>query len=340
MNLKLNDFNFDLPEHLIADKPAVPRDASKILVYKNNEIEFDVFSNIFDYLPSKSVLVFNKSKVYKARLLFKHQGKDLELFFVSDNLDGSYKCMVRPGKFFKENREFELPGGYSAYVLNVNEDGTRVVSIDGLGNLYEYLNEYGQVPLPPYIKVDDANEFESNYQTVYAESSGSVAAPTAGLHFTESLLDDLKSNDVKFEFVDLSIGLGTFAPLKEDDVVNNKLHAEHCEITEDVAERLNRYRDQGYSIISVGTTALRTLQSSFTDKLFSKFCGPTDIFIYPPFDDWSVDGLITNFHLPKSSLFILISAFVGTDEAQRIYRSAIDNELRFYSFGDSSLLIR
>lgn len=340
MNLELKDFDFHLPQELIANEPMVPRDMSSLLFFDGEDLEISKFRDLKSFLPENAVLVFNDTKVYKARLEFRFNDKDVELFFLGETSDGLQRCMVRPGKLFKQGAKFDLPEGIVAMVESVNEDGTRNLALSEEMNLYEYLDRNGQVPLPPYIKTSDSNKFEEQYQTVYAKDSGSVAAPTAGLHFTESLLSDLADSGFIFEYVELQVGLGTFGPLKNESVSDNTLHSEKCRLSQELADRLNGYKAEGRPVISVGTTALRTLQSAFVEGNFVAYDDETDIFIYPPFEDWGVDGLITNFHLPKSSLFILISAFIGCENALKVYKRAIDERLRFYSFGDACLFMR
>lgn len=339
--LKLSDFDFHLPDDLIADKPVSPRDSSSLLFFdkSSHRRELVKFSDILSFLPEKTVLIFNETKVRKARIKF----SGFEVFFLHEVGFNEFEVLVKPGKKFKVGFEFGLPGNIDCRVLKINDDGSRVLKIvrDSF-DLDSYLDEFGEVPLPPYINVDDANKFESDYQTVYAKKSGSVAAPTAGLHFTEDLLDSLSDHGIKFEKVNLQVGLGTFAPLRNENVSDNELHAEFYEIDAGTAERLTNYKSLGFKLICIGTTSLRVLQSCY-DFESNKFIAGnrfTNIFLYPGFDKWVVDGLVTNFHLPKSSLFLLISAFIGVDEAMDLYQFAIENRLRFYSFGDASLLLR
>jgi len=336
------EFDFELPKRLIANEPAVPRDSSRLLVYDASLDALDEsgFSKIGNFLPSDCVLVFNRTKVYKARLIFDNK----ELFFLKDLTGGVFNVMVRPGKYFDVSSTVDLPGGFQAKVLNVNKNGTRNIFIGEDFKLFDYLREYGLTPLPPYINLGekDPNLFESQYQTIYADKVGSVAAPTAGLHFTRDLLDNLSDSGVDFEFVHLDVGLGTFAPLREENLESGKLHEEFFEISPSTAEFLNYAVKNNRKIIAVGTTSLRVLQSSydFDAGIFVPNASSTDIFIRPGFKDFVVDGLITNFHLPRSSLFMLVCAFVGTDNAKRVYKYAIDNKFRFYSFGDACLFLR
>jgi S-adenosylmethionine:tRNA ribosyltransferase-isomerase len=341
-NYSLSDFDFSLPIDLIASHPSNPRDASKLVVFDSNaeDLIFDVFANVFKFLPRKSVLIFNDTKVFKARL----KVKNFEIFFLRKNDDNTYNVLVFPGKKFQIGNKFDLPDQFELIVERVHEDGTRDVRIDPNQNfdMIKYLDKHGQVPIPPYIKAQDPSIFETDYQTVYAREFGSVAAPTAGLHFTPELMSFLESNGVKLEFITLNVGLGTFQPIKTENLNEVKLHSESFNFPFDVAKRLNDYIEQDFSLIAVGTTVLRTLQSCWNSKSHSFISAQrsTDLFISPGFSDWAVKGLITNFHLPKSSLFILISAFIGLDNAKKVYQAAIGERMRFFSFGDACLFLR
>lgn len=342
-NLRLDDFYFELPEKFIAKTPVEPRDFSKLLIFEENQIEEAKFFEIDKFLRKKTVFVLNDTKVIKARLKFRWRGKNCEVFFVKQVLEDRFEVLVRPGKLFRVGEEVLLPGNLSVIVEKIKEDGSRILRIEGDGfELAEYLEKFGEIPLPPYMKNENPNEYEKRYQTVFAKHYGSVAAPTAGLHFTETLMEKLKEIGHEFLFVTLNVGLGTFQPVRVDDIKQHHMHSESFEMTEEVAERLNVLKGEGYEIIPVGTTSLRVLQSSYNweEKKFIKNKGNTDIFIYPGFDRWGVDGVVTNFHLPKSTLFMLVSALVGKKEAKEIYEYAKSNDFRFYSFGDSSLLYR
>ncbi len=328
-NLQLNHFDFDLPDELIAQEPAEPRDSSRLFVHGLGPDKIVSFGDVLENLPENSVLVFNETKVDRSRVIFDLNGKECEIFFLS-----SSEALVRPGKYFKVGDNIELYGS-TVEITGIGEDGVRLINFSG--DLAEFLEQHGQVPLPPYIPKTNPNAYAEKYQTVYAKTPGSAAAPTAGLHFTPELLAELAKRGHTIEKVNLSVGLGTFRPLQDIDA--RKLHEEYFEVTEDVAERLNGYRTEGRPIIAVGTTSLRVLQSVF-DESFHSESGWTDIFIKPGFDNWAIDGLITNFHLPKSSLFVLIAAFVGIEEAHKIYARAIDEKMRFYSFGDACMLYR
>jgi S-adenosylmethionine:tRNA ribosyltransferase-isomerase len=340
---KLESYNFNLPDSLIANSPVEPRDSSKLLIYNNNAIIDSVFYNIANFLPKNAVFILNDTKVIKARLRFKIKDREVELFFVEKISDSDYKVLVRPGKVFKINFEFFIPGGFSCRVVNIDEDGFRIIRIEinlPLFDLNKYLSKYGEIPLPPYIKTDSPSDFNEKYQTVYANQYGSIAAPTAGLHFTSELIEALKSDGFKFEYVTLDVGIGTFMPVKVDNILDHKMHSEMYTMTENTANNLNKYKKEGRFFVCVGTTTLRVLESSFSyeKKLFMPNSKTTDIFIYPGYKNFVVDALLTNFHLPKSTLFMLVSAIVGLDKAKDIYNHAIKNNYRFYSFGDSSLI--
>jgi S-adenosylmethionine:tRNA ribosyltransferase-isomerase len=336
----LKDYDFDLPDSLIAKFPATPRDSSRLLEYKNQAISDLYFYDIVDRVPANTVFILNDSKVVKARLKFKIDGKDVEIFFISNKSNEFIHVLCSPGKLFKKDFCFTLPGGYSAIVSKVLEDGSRVIKVNGVSNLYSYLNTYGETPLPPYINAENPNSFHDSYQTVYAKNYGSVAAPTAGLHFTDSLMSKLKAKGCKFVYVTLNVGLGTFMPVRVDSIRDHKMHSECFNLSSESADLLNDYKEKNYEFVAVGTTSLRVLQSAYDyeKKLF--ICGEseTDIFIYPGFNKFVIDALITNFHLPKSTLFMLVAAIVGIDKGKEIYNHAINKQYRFYSFGDASIL--
>lgn len=340
-NLKLMDFDFDLPEDMIAKEPVFPRDASKLLVYKSGLVVDAIFSDIVDFVPEKTVFILNDTKVIKARLKFKLKGKEVEVFFVKQVSEDSYSVLVRPGKMFKLGDKVILPADLEVEVVEINNDGSRVFKIGDLEfNLIDYLDKHGEIPLPPYMKQENPSKYELSYQTVYAKNYGSIAAPTAGLHFTNELIEVLKCRGAKFLFVTLNVGLGTFQPVRVEKIIDHNMHYESFSITEETAKTLNKYKKEGYKLVSVGTTTLRVLQSSFNFEKSEFECmdSETNIFIYPGFENWVVDGLITNFHLPKSTLFMLIAAIVGLKEAKQIYEHAKINKYRFYSFGDANLL--
>ena len=333
MSYTLSDFDYHLPEELIAQKPAEPRDHSRLLVYNRSDksIQDDFFYNIGNHLPVNTSLVVNNSKVEKCRLLF-NDGKT-EIFVTRAVNDRVLEAMVRPGKKFKPGKEVEMAEGITASTLEIAEDGIRTLKLShSLDD--DRLKPYRHTPFPPYIQRDES--LANRYQTVYAKDEGSKAAPTAGLHFTPGLLKKLKNRGIEKKEVTLHVGLGTFAPVKTERIEDHIMHSEWYQITADQAEALNRSKE----ITAVGTTCVRVLESAPKENgRFIASTGETDIFITPGYEFKSVDHLITNFHLPKSTLLMLIAAFTGFEEMWKIYEHAINEEYRFYSFGDAMLIL-
>lgn len=329
----LSDFDYKLPENLIAQKPATPRDHSKLLIYnrKTRMITDDYFYNIGKYLPENTSLVVNNSKVEKCRLLF-DQGK-VEIFVTKAIDSVTVEAMVRPGKKFKPGKVTALTEDISATTISIADDGIRTIKLSHRLD-DERIRPYKNTPFPPYIERNES--LADRYQTVFAKDIGSKAAPTAGLHFTPELLDKLALQGVEKKEITLHVGLGTFAPVKADRIDEHIMHSEWYRLTAEQATDLNH----SASITAVGTTSVRVLES--TPKEACKFIqatGETNIFITPGYTFKSVDHLITNFHLPKSTLLMLVSAFMGFDEMHRVYRHAIENKYRFYSFGDAMLIL-
>ena len=333
LNHSLSDFDYELPEDLIAQKPAEPRDHSRLLVYnrETGNIKDDVFYNIGRHLPQGTSLVVNNSKVEKCRLLF-NDGK-VEIFITKTVNNRVVEAMVRPGKKFKTGKKVELTDDISAKTLSIAEDGIRRIELSHPLD-HEFLNPFKHTPFPPYIDRDES--LSEKYQTVYAKDLGSKAAPTAGLHFTPGLLKKLQDQGIEIKEVTLHVGLGTFAPVKTENIEDHIMHSEWYQITPGQAKALNRAK----SITAVGTTSVRVLESAQKkDGRFNTCSGETDIFITPGYRFNSVDHLITNFHLPKSTLLMLISAFAGYEETKKIYQHAIRERYRFYSFGDAMLIL-
>jgi len=341
--MKTSDFDFELPESFIAQDPAEPRDMSKLLVFDtaNGQIHHKRFREIGEFLGPEDVLVLNSSKVLPVRLLFDADGAEKEIFVLKDLGDGLCQALVRPGKYFKVGRT----GSFSDVnfeVLEIFEDGTRLIRFEL--HLSEVLAQFGQMPLPPYIS--DSKSLPGQYQTVYAREAGSVAAPTAGLHFTESLLQNLEQNGVEILKVILHVGRGTFLPVSTDLVEEHLMHHEEFELPVAVAEALNNAKALKKRVVAVGTTSVRVLESNFETE-FTAGKGNTDIFIYPGKYQWkAVDRLITNFHLPKSTLIMLVASFLEnkgiadpTQKVIELYEVAKKNNYRFYSFGDGMLII-
>jgi S-adenosylmethionine:tRNA ribosyltransferase-isomerase len=326
----LSDFDYELPEELIAHRPAEPRDHSRLLVYdrSSGEITDARFYEIGRYLHPGTTLVMNNSRVEKARLLFENR----EVFITHGHNNDTVDAMVRPGRKFREGRTVQLADTISAKVLSVAEDGLRTLKFDPpLDNpVYE---TFRHTPFPPYIDADES--LAERYQTVYALHDGSMAAPTAGLHFTRELLESLRKQGFSTAELTLHVGLGTFAPVKTEQIEEHRLHSESWMLTPETAEMLGKARH----ITAVGTTTTRVLESlPGPDRHFREGSGETDIFIRPGYRFRNTDHMITNFHLPKSTLLMMIAAFTGYDEMRRIYRHAINAKYRFYSFGDAMLL--
>lgn len=341
--MKTSDFYYDLPERLIAQTPIEKRDESKMLVFngKDNTIEHKRFYNLVDYLGAGDVLVMNRSKVIPARLYGRREGKEetLEILLLKKLSINSYECLVKPGKKFKVGTTIIFGERLKAEVLSITPAGERIINfIVPEGSTIEAeLDTLGEMPLPPYIK--EKLKDKDRYQTVYAKEEGSSAAPTAGLHFTPELISRLKEKGVQIEEVILHVGLGTFRPVKVEDVTNHTMHTEEYIVSDETAKRLNEAKKQGKRIIAVGTTSVRTLESvAEGDGYIKSGSGSTNIFIYPPYKFKFVDALITNFHLPESTLLMLVSALMGKDNCFKCYAEAIKNEYRFFSFGDSMFI--
>lgn len=327
---KLSDYHFDLPEELIAQTPAFPRDHSRLLVYNRSsgEIIDAHFYDILSFLPDRSTLVVNNSKVEKARLLF----GNVEIFEVQRVNDRVVEAMVRPGRKFKIGKEVDLGEGVAVTVQHVHDDGLRTLHFS-LPLDHPVIEKHRHTPFPPYIEASE--ELASSYQTVYARDEGSKAAPTAGLHFTDELLASIRAASHPIAEVTLHVGLGTFAPVKTDDISEHKMHQEYYSISGEMANVLN----ESSLRVAVGTTSVRVLESAIQNGAYTRSAGSTDIFITPGYAFKGVDALITNFHLPGSTLLMLVSAFAGYEETRRIYRHAIQNRYRFFSFGDAMLIL-
>lgn len=343
--LTTHDFYYDLPEELIAQYPSERRDGCRLMTLskESGKIEHKIFSDIIDYLHPEDMLVVNSSKVIPARLLGKTRktGSDMELLLLRMRDTGEWETLVRPGKRAKVGASFDFSGILSAEVVEVLEDGNRIVKFDydkeKYDSIYAVLDEVGNMPLPPYITKKLENK--DDYQTVYAKTEGSAAAPTAGLHFTRELLDKIKAKGVGYGEVTLHVGLGTFRPVKVDNIEEHLMHSEYFYMPEDVADEINRRRSLGGRIIAVGTTSCRVLESvTDEDGTVRSMSGETAIFIYPGYKFKAVDALITNFHLPESTLIMLVSALAGKDSVMRAYEEAVRERYRFFSFGDCMLI--
>lgn len=341
--MKTSDFDYELPEELIAQTPMEPRDHSRLLVYhrKDGSVEHKHFYDIIDYLNPNDALVINNTKVIPARLLGvkEETGVPVEVLLLRRQNATDWEALVRPGRRLKPGTVCTFGDGLLRCEIldNVEEIGGRIVRFIYDGVFEEILDQLGEMPLPPYIheKLEDPNR----YQTVYAKQEGSAAAPTAGLHFTPELLDRIRAKGITIVPVLLHVGLGTFRPVKEDDVDNHVMHTEFCEVTPEAAETLNRIRSAGGRIVCVGTTSVRTLETMATpDGIVHAGSQDTAIFIKPGVQIKAVDALITNFHLPQSTLLMLISTLMGREEALRVYREAVQERYRFFSFGDAMFI--
>ena len=341
--MKKSDFYYDLPEELIAQTPVEPRNSSRLMKIdrKTGDIVHSRFYNLCDYLKKGDLLVLNDSRVLPARLYGekKDTGSFIEFLLLEQKGDKLWEIICRPGKKAKVGTEFSFGNGIlTAKVIEVKDDGNRIVKFSCEGNFYAVVDEIGQMPLPPYIteKLED----KERYQTVYSKELGSAAAPTAGLHFTKEQLEEIRSMGVDIAYVTLHVGLGTFRPVKEDDILNHKMHSEHYHLSEETAEKINRTKASGGRVIAVGTTSCRTLESmELENGLVKSGDGYTDIFIYPGYKFKLLDGLITNFHLPESTLIMLVSAFLGYENTMNAYKIAVEEKYRFFSFGDAMCIL-
>ena len=340
--MKTADFDYYLPEELIAQTPLEKRDNSRLLILdkKTGNIEHKHFNNIIDYLDKGDVLVLNDTKVMPARLygVKEDTSAGIEVLMLKEIEKDTWECLCKPAKRVKIGTIINFGDGrLKAKCIDVKDEGIRVFELIYSGILYEILDSLGEMPLPPYIheKLKD----KDRYQTVYAKNIGSAAAPTAGLHFTNELLDKIKDKGIIVTYITLHVGLGTFRPVSVDDVSSHKMHSEFYQMDSDTADILNKAKSEGRRIISVGTTSTRTLETIMS--LYNEFkecSGWTDIFIYPGYEFKAINGLITNFHLPKSTLIMLVSALAGKDNIMKAYREAVDKEYRFFSFGDSMFI--
>ncbi len=339
--LKTSDFYYDLPEELIAQTPLEPRDSSRLLVYNRttDEVFHRHFRDVGDYLKPGDLLVVNTTKVYPARIFAytEHGGKVEILLLKRQNLT-DWECLVKPGKKCREGVILVVNEELKAEIISRTDDGGRIVRFIFDGVFEDILSRVGEMPLPPYIheKLKD----KDRYQTVYCKQEGSAAAPTAGLHFTLRLIDELKAKGVEFADVQLNVGLGTFRPVKTDDLEHHKMHTEYYVIDEENAEKINKAKREGRRVIAVGTTSVRTLETVADENGFVKAqSGDTSIFIYPPYKFKCVEGLITNFHLPESTLVMLVSAFASREKILELYNLAVKEKYRFFSFGDAMFII-
>ena len=340
--MKTSDFYYDLPEELIAQTPVEPRNSSRLMVLPRNggKIEHKHFYDLPEFLKPGDCLVLNNTRVLPARLYGTREdtGAVVEFVLLRQRGNKLWECLAGPGKKAKTGYKFKFSDKLTATVTDVLEDGNRMIEFACEGDFFAVLDEVGQMPLPPYIK--EKLKDKERYQTVYSKDAGSAAAPTAGLHFTKEMLESIKAMGVNIAYVTLHVGLGTFRPVKVEDVTQHKMHTEHYYIPEEAAETINETRKNGGRVICVGTTSCRTVESCAKKYGEIRECsGDTDIFIYPGFEFKCMDGLITNFHLPESTLIMLVSAFAGYDNVMNAYNIAVKEKYRFFSFGDAMLIL-
>ena len=339
--MRTEDFDYYLPEELIAQHPADKRDFSRLMVVdrKTGQREDKHFFDIIDYLNEGDLLVMNDTRVIPARLFGHREGKEEEIeVFLLENIEkDKWEVLVRPGKKMKIGTKCIFSDELSLEVVDIKEDGNRIVEFSYEGIFQEILDRLGNMPLPPYIK--EKLKDKERYQTVYSKNPGSVAAPTAGLHFTKELLKKIEEKGVKLAYITLNVGLGTFRPVKVDDVKNHKMHSEFYQISKETADLINETKKNNKRIISTGTTTTRTLESVYKKNgKIKEDSGLTDIFIYPGFEFKVIDCQITNFHLPKSTLIMLVSALSTKEIILDAYKDAVDKKYRFFSFGDAMFL--
>jgi len=340
--MKTKDFYYNLPEELIAQHTLENREESRLLVLdkESGEVNHRQFKNIIDYLNKGDCLVLNDTRVIPARLFGNRVGKkeNIEILLLKRMEDNTWETLVKPGKKARQGQKIEFGHGVlKGEVLDIGEDGTRMIKFEYEGIFEELLDQLGEMPLPPYITetLDD----KERYQTVYSKNNGSAAAPTAGLHFTSNLIEEIKEKGVNISYITLHVGLGTFRPVKVDNVLEHHMHSEYYEISEETASIINMTKSNGGKVISVGTTTTRTLETAADEKkMILASSGWTDIFIYPGYQFKIVDNLITNFHLPESTLLMLVSALSSQELIFNAYKTAIEEKYRFFSFGDAMLI--
>jgi len=339
--MKKSDFFYDLPEELIAQTPIEPRNASRLLVFHKDtgKLEHKVFTDILEYLKRGDCLILNDTRVLPARMFGAREdtGSFCEFVLLKQYSHTRWEAIAGPGKKAKVGKRFKFSSELSCEVVEVKDDGNRVIEFDFEGNFYEILDRVGEMPLPHYIK--EKLENKERYQTVYSKNLGSAAAPTAGLHFTPEMLEDIKSRGINIGYVTLHVGLGTFRPVKVDDITEHKMHSEHYWMPENTANLIKETKEKGGRVICVGTTSCRTVESIASLGEIKECSGDTDIFIYPGYKFKCMDAIITNFHLPESTLIMLVSAFAGYENTMNAYKEAVSKKYRFFSFGDAMLIL-
>lgn len=339
--MKVSDFDFDLPEELIAQHPLEKRDSSRLMVLDKNtgEIEHKSFHDVIEYLNEGDTLVLNNTRVMPARLIGEKEGTGGKIeFLLLKRIEGDrWECLAKPGKRAKVGQKFTFgEGKLICTVVDIVEEGNRIIEFSYEGIFEQVLDELGEMPLPPYIteKLED----KERYQTVYSKEKGSAAAPTAGLHFTEELLKEIKAKGVNIAYLTLHVGLGTFRPVKVEDINEHIMHSEYYHLDNENADLINETKKRGNKVIAVGTTSTRTLETIGDNGFVREQSGWTDIFIYPGYKYKVIDELITNFHLPESTLIMLVSALAGKEHVMNAYNEAVKEKYRFFSFGDSMLI--
>jgi len=342
--MKLSDFKYSIPEDLVAIYPAEPRDSAKLMVVnrKDSKIDHSSFSDITDYLNDGDCLVLNETKVFPARLIgIKEKTEaEVEIFLLRELENNLWEVLVKPARKVRIGNRLIVNGNIMCDVLDNTVSGGRVVRFDYEEDFHKVIEKIGKAPLPPYIDREPENEDKEKYQTVFAKVRGAVAAPTAGLHFTEDLLKKITEKNVKIVKIVLHVGLGSFRPVQVEDLTRHRMDSEYFEISEETANAVNETKENGGAVVCVGTTSVRSLESAITSNHMVKpFTGWTDKFIFPPYDFKVVDRLITNFHLPCSTLIMLVSAFSSRDLMFKAYRKAIKEKYRFYSFGDCMVIL-
>ena len=339
--MKTSDFYYDLPEELIAQVPAEPRDSSRLMVYDraSKEVSHRIFRDILDYLHPGDALVINQTRVLPVRLMGKKEEgtANIECLLLKRRNKDDWEALVRPAKRLREGTRIQFGPDFSCEVLEKQEEGIAILRFFYEGVFENLVERYGKAPLPPYIHQEEPDK--ECYQTVYAKINGSAAAPTAGFHFTEELLEKIRAKGVEIIPVLLHVGLGTFRPVKVEDVSAHKMHSEYYNVSAEAAARINAVKAAGGRIIAVGTTSVRTLESAaLSDGTMQAKSGETEIFIYPGYQFKCVDALITNFHLPESTLIMLVAALVGKEKVLELYRMAVQERYRFFSFGDAMFI--
>ena len=342
--MKLTDYDYDLPEALIAQQPCSQRDASRLMVVdrQKHKIHHTQFSQIGEFLPTRSLLVINDTKVIPARLIGRKlsTGGKIELLLTRQKGENTWEALVKPGRRVTHGTRITFgEGALTGKVLAKSSLGLYTVRFKYNGDFEEILAQVGRVPLPPYIKREPSRTDKEEYQCVYAKEAGAIAAPTAGLHFTLALLDKLKRDGIHPVTLTLHVGLGTFQPVKVENIEMHKMHSEYFELSQTSASQINTAKGEGRKIVAVGTTSVRTLETVASDCSVDSYQGYTDIFIYPGYQFKVVDALVTNFHLPKSTLLMLVSAFAGREFIFEAYQEAIAQKYRFYSYGDAMLIL-